>query len=256
MRARRDVHGDGIPVWQEIGVRPALKLDLPSVIFSSVNLSGGANAAISGGTATQNYFDMGNTRGAMTTVTYTANANYKFPEISELYKTTNGITVTRTSDTVITVSGTPTATATSIAVPDAVQSSIAVTGISLDKTTAQSITVGNGVAFTATVSPDNATDKTVKWSVGGTDADAVKLYTDENCTDGNEVTLDTATETLTVYAKGISAGSATVTATSDADSTKSATCDVTVNKADPTAPTLSEGYFDSRYYYRRLSYRV
>ncbi|WP_026670814.1 leucine-rich repeat protein [Butyrivibrio sp. AE3006] len=113
------VNVGGIPVNYKLGVRPALKLNLSSVIFSSVNLSGGANAAISGGTATQNYFDMGNTRGAMTTVTYTAKTGYKFPETSELYKETNGITVTKTSDTVITVSGTPTATATSIAVPDA-----------------------------------------------------------------------------------------------------------------------------------------
>ena len=74
----------------------------------------------------------------------------------------------------------------------------------------------------------------MKWSVGGTDTGAVKLYMDEACT--TEVGT-AATSTLTVYAKGISAGSATVTATSNADSTKSATCDVTVNKADPTAPT-------------------
>ena len=118
---RGDVYGGGDPAGFEHGVRPALQLDLSKVTFSSVNLSGGANATISEGTATQNYFDVGNTRGAMTTVTYTANANYKFPESSELYKTTNGITVTRTSDTVITVSGTPTETATSIAVPDAVK---------------------------------------------------------------------------------------------------------------------------------------
>ena len=176
-------------------------------------------------------FDMGNTRNAMTTVTYTAKTGYEFPETSEsdLYKTTNGITVTRTSDTVITVSGTPTAAVTSITVPDAVQSSIAVTGVSLDKTTAQSITVGNSVAFTAIVAPDNATDKTVKWSVGGTDAGAVKLYSNEACT--TEVGAN-ATSTLTVYAKGISAGSATVTVTSSADDTKSERCEVTVNAAE------------------------
>ena len=36
------------------GVRPALKLNLSSVIFSSVNLSGGANATPGGGSITQN----------------------------------------------------------------------------------------------------------------------------------------------------------------------------------------------------------
>ncbi|MBR3510171.1 MAG: InlB B-repeat-containing protein, partial [Lachnospiraceae bacterium] len=108
---------------------------------------------------------------------------------------------------------------------------VPVTGVTLDKTDAQTIDVGGKVAFTATVAPDGATDKTVKWSVGGTNAGAVKLYTDADCT--TEVGVD-ATETLTVYAKGISAGSATVTATSNADSTKSASCNVTVNAAAHT----------------------
>lgn len=112
---------------------------------------------------------------------------------------------------------------------------VGVTGVSLDKTTAQTIDVDGKVSFTATVSPDNATDKTVKWSVGGTDAGAVKLYSNEACT--TEVGAD-ATDKLTVYAKGISAGSATVTATSNADSTKSASCDVTVNAAQTQTETL------------------
>ena len=110
-------------VGGSLPVRPALKLDLSKVTFASVSLSGGANAAISGGTATQNYFNMGNTRGAITTVTYTAKTGYKFPETSELYKETNGITVTKTSDTVITVSGTPTAN-TEITIPDAVEDTV------------------------------------------------------------------------------------------------------------------------------------
>ena len=76
---------------------------------------------------------------------------------------------------------------------------VGVTGVSLDKTTAQTIDVDGKVSFTATVAPDDATDKTVKWSVGGTDTGAVKLYSDEACT--TEVGTD-ATETLTVYAKG------------------------------------------------------
>ena len=115
-----EVYADGRYVENEYGVRPALKLNLPSVVFSSVNLSGGANATVSGGSAIQNYFDYGSTRSAMTTVTYTANSGYEFPETSNLYKTTNGITVTRTSETIVTVSGTPTVANVSIAVPDAV----------------------------------------------------------------------------------------------------------------------------------------
>ena len=111
-----------------------------------------------------------------------------------------------------------------------------VTGVSLDKTTAQTIEVNGKVSFTTTVEPDNATDNTVKWSVDGTNASAVTLYTDENCT--TEVGTD-ATETLTVYAKGISEGEATVTATSNADSTKSASCDVTVNAAAADGPSVA-----------------
>uniref|UniRef100_UPI0025CB8FB5 Ig-like domain-containing protein n=1 Tax=uncultured Ruminococcus sp. TaxID=165186 RepID=UPI0025CB8FB5 len=110
----------------------------------------------------------------------------------------------------------------------------AVTGVELNKTSTE-LTVGGNETLTATVSPDGATDKTVKWSVGGTDASAVKLYTDEACT--TEVGAD-ATETLTVYAKGISAGSATVTATSNADSEKKASCDVTVNAAQTQTEEL------------------
>ncbi len=111
-------------------------------------------------------------------------------------------------------------------------SSVAVTGVTLNPSTAQTINVDGKVSFTATVSPDNATDKTVKWSVGGTNASAVKLYSDADCK--TAVQLNTATETTTVYAKGMSAGSATVTvtATNGTDDTaddKSASCAVTVN---------------------------
>ena len=113
--------------------------------------------------------------------------------------------------------------------------SVAVTGVTLNPNTAQTIDVGGSVAFTATVEPAGASDKTVKWSVGGTNADAVKLYSDSACT--TEVGAD-ATDKLTVYAKGESAGSATVTATSNADSTKSASCDVTVNAAQTQTEEL------------------
>ena len=96
-----------------------------------------------------------------------------------------------------------------------------VTGVTLDPTSA-SLNVGGTETLTATVLPADATDKTVKWSVNNTN---VKLYTDENCT--TEVGED-ATSTLTVYAKGITVGNSTVTVTSNADSTKTATCEVTV----------------------------
>ena len=105
-----------------------------------------------------------------------------------------------------------------------VQFPVTVTGVTLDKTTA-TITLGGTAALTATVSPDNAPDKTVKWSVNNSN---VKLYTDEECT--IEIG-DDATSALTVYAKGITAGDATVTVTSNADNTKTATSNITVHSS-------------------------
>ena len=109
---------------------------------------------------------------------------------------------------------------------------VSVTDVTLSPSTAQSVTVGGHVALTATVSPEDAADRKVKWSVGGPKAGAVTLYSDEACTAGNEVGTE-ATETLTVYARGISTGRATVTVTSNADSTRSASCDVTVKEFYP-----------------------
>ena len=83
----------------------------------SIMISGGANAATSGGNTNQ----VGLT-GAMTTVTYTANTGYYFAEFADI--SSNGITARRTSSTVVTVSGTPTADAT-ITVPDAVEKTAA-----------------------------------------------------------------------------------------------------------------------------------
>ncbi|MBR0228164.1 MAG: Ig-like domain-containing protein [Clostridia bacterium] len=105
---------------------------------------------------------------------------------------------------------------------------VAVTGVTLNPSAAQKIGVGGTVKLTATVSPSDATDKTVKWSVSGA---AVKLYADAACT--QEVGTR-ATETLTVYAKGMSVGSATVTATSNANSNKYASCAVTVQDVPET----------------------
>ncbi len=85
----------------------------------TVTLTGGANAKSSGGLLTQSYLP-----GAMDTVTYTALTGASFPEFENF--TQNGVTVERTSDTVVTISGTPTAN-TAIIVPDAVSSSKIVT---------------------------------------------------------------------------------------------------------------------------------
>ena len=103
----------------------------------------------------------------------------------------------------------------------------------MNPSTAQTIDVGGKVSFTATVEPNDAVNKKVKWSTNNSN---VALYSNEACTTpvGTDVT-----DTLTVYAKGVSAGSATitVTATNGTDVTtddKSASCAVTVNV--PTEP--------------------
>ncbi|WP_156094527.1 hypothetical protein, partial [Butyrivibrio sp. WCE2006] len=116
----------------------------------------------------------------------------------------------------------------------AVHEVVAVTGVTLNPSTAQTINVDGKVSFTATVQPEDASEKKVKWSVVGTNSGAVKLYSDVDCK--TEVGTD-AVETLTVYAKGMSVGKATVKVESNADSNKSASCDVTVNE-----PTTADTY--------------
>ncbi len=106
--------------------------------------------------------------------------------------------------------------------------SVDVSAISLDKASA-GLTVGGTESLTAVISPDEASYRSVKWSVkpGGS---RVKLYADAACS--SEIGAD-ATSALTVYAKGTAAGTAkiTVTATNGTEDTgdnKKAVCDVTV----------------------------
>ena len=178
-----------------------------SLITYTVTLTGGANATASGGATTQSDLS-----GAMTTVTYTASNGYYFADFTAT--TTNGITLTRTSSSVVTVSGTPT-TDTSITVPDAAQI-VPVTGITLNKT---STTITAGSTETLSVSayePGNATFQTVTWSSDNTDV----------------ATVDT-TGLVTAVAAGEngSNASATITATATDGSGITATCTVTVTPA-------------------------
>ena len=84
------------------------------------------------------------------------------------------------------------------------------------------------VALTASITPYFASDKTVVWSVNNNN---VTLYTDADCT----TPVGTgATSVLTVYARGVSQGDATVTVASNADGGKTANCNVSVS--DSTDP--------------------
>ena len=94
--------------------------------------------------------------------------------------------------------------APSLNIPVKAESSVAVTGITLSTETLD-LAVGQTVKLTATVTPEDATDKTVTWSVAG-----------------DAVTVDNGTVTA------VAPGTATVTVTSDTDSRISASCVVTV----------------------------
>ena len=132
-----------ISSWENVditGVTVYFEGDLDN---PTVTLTGGANTKSSGGLSTQSYLP-----GAMDTVTYTALADATFPEF-ETY-TQNGVTVERTSNTVVTVSGTPTAN-TAITVPDAESSSKIVTwnATLINDYIADEISDGNGYSDTA-----------------------------------------------------------------------------------------------------------
>ena len=80
-----------------------------------------------------------------------------------------------------------------------------VTGVSLDKTTA-SLTEGETITLTATVNPDNATNKNVSWKSSNTSVASV--------VDGKVTALKAGTTTITVTTE---------------DGNKTATCNITVN---------------------------
>ena len=105
-----------------------------------------------------------------------------------------------------------------------------VTGVELNKTTA-TIPYGGTETLTATVAPDGATDKTVTWS----------------SSDTNVATVD---ENGVVTAVALGKATITATASNGTDDTaddKTATCEVTVAKADPTVKTAPAAVADLTY---------
>jgi uncharacterized protein YjdB len=95
---------------------------------------------------------------------------------------------------------------------------VEVTGVTLSDLTLD-IVAGNTATLTATVAPDNATDKTVTWS---SNAESIATVSDAG--------LVTA----------VAAGVADITATANADNTKKATCTVTVSAIPVTGVTLNK----------------
>ncbi len=147
-------------------------------VRGSVTISGGANATVSGGATTQN-----DLTGAMTTVTYTANSGCIFPAESDYYTTTNGITVSRTSDTVVEVAGTPTSNV-NITVPDAVAN---VDKTSLNDAITAAETLYNGIK-------DN-TDYTEIANTLKSAIDTAKAVAESN--EADQAAVDTAAAAIT-----------------------------------------------------------
>lgn len=105
---------------------------------------------------------------------------------------------------------------------------ITVTDISLDKTS-YTMHTGEKLCLNAVLTSEDAADKTVKWSISGENADALKLYADEDCV--NEVGPD-ATSLLTVYVMALSEGQAAVTVTANSNAEVFRTCEVTIEALD------------------------
>lgn len=95
--------------------------------------------------------------------------------------------------------------------PDSDPKTVKVTEVTFDSGT-KTLKVGETVLLKATVKPEDATDKTLKW----TSSDSKIATTDEN---GN--------------VKGVAKGEVVITATANDGSGKSATCKVTVDEASP-----------------------
>ncbi len=89
---------------------------------------------------------------------------------------------------------------------------VAVTSVTLNKNTA-TVGVGATITLTATVAPENASNKTISWSIVSGDA-----YASVN--DG--------------VVTGLAEGTTVVRAASSADNTKYAECTITIAAADPT----------------------
>lgn len=98
----------------------------------------------------------------------------------------------------------------------AVTVQVAVDGVAVTPSTAE-VLVGGTVDLTATVSPDEATNKNVTWTSSD---DAIATVADGTVT-------------------GVAVGTATITATTE-DGSKTATCDVTVNPVAVTGVSLDK----------------
>ena len=189
----------------------------------TVKLKGGGNSDPIGN-ITQN-IKVGS---AMDDVTFKAKEGFYFPDFEPI--TAKGITAKKISDSKIVVSGTPT-NSVQITVPYAILINYPVTGISADPTR-QEKKPGEIFWVQADLFPSYASDKRIIWDV---DKKGVGLYSDNKCE--NPITLGEASNCYMVFGKALDE-SITVTVSSNADTTKFATCTI-VPDEQPTTHTVT-----------------
>lgn len=152
------------------------------------------------------------------TLTLTAPSGYSVTpntiEVTEATLAATEITVAKNTTTAgtynnnLTISGCGLTPAVSVSLSMTLVAPIAVTGVSLNKTTL-ALETNETETLVATVAPDNATNKAVTWE-----------------SDDTEVATVDANGKVTPK----KAGTATITCTSVADNTKSASCEVTITE--------------------------
>ena len=156
-------------------------------------------------------------------------ANYNFSQVGDNYRLVATVSPTNSTDTVKYTTSNPnvievfdngtivakakgsaviTATAGAKSATCNVVVGIPVSSVALNKNSHSFVFSNETTQLIATVLPNNATDKTLKWT-------------------SNNESVATVSETGVVTAKG--SGSCTITATSVADSTKKASCTINVN---------------------------
>ena len=197
-------------------------------IYVTVTSSGGSSPTVSSVTVTPSSLSLdlnGTKTGTLTaTVNGTNNpsqavtwssSNTSIATVSALgvvtAKATGSATITATSQADGTKAGTCTVTVT--------DSTVHVSSVSLNKNST-TISVGDSETLVATVSPNNATNKSVTWTSNNTSIATVE---------GGTVT-------------GVATGTATITVKTD-DGNKTATCTVTVSAADTQTLTLTINSF-------------